>query len=72
MGEVIQLQGDHRTKVMEFLTDKSKDKMGKYALGKDQIKVCIISLVLHSQDFNLILLVIDPRLLVSRHHYVTW
>ena len=41
MGEVIQLQGDHRTKVMEFLTDKSKDKMGKYALAKDMIKVCL-------------------------------
>lgn len=39
MGEVIQLQGDHRTKVMDFLTDKDKDKMGKYALPKDNIKV---------------------------------
>jgi len=36
---VIQLQGDHRTKVMDFLTDKSKDKMGKYALPKDLIKI---------------------------------
>lgn len=39
MGEVIQLQGDHRTKVMDFLTDKDKDKMGKYALAKENIKV---------------------------------
>jgi translation initiation factor 1 len=39
MGEVIQLQGDHRTKVMDFLTDKDKDKMGKYALPKDTIKI---------------------------------
>ena len=39
MGEVIQLQGDHRTKVMDFLTDKDKDKMGKYALDKANIKV---------------------------------
>lgn len=39
MGEVIQLQGDHRTKVMDFLTDKDKDKMGKYALQKDHIKI---------------------------------
>lgn len=41
MGEVIQLQGDHRTKVMDFLTDKDKDKMGKYALAKENIKVKI-------------------------------
>lgn len=39
MGEVIQLQGDHRTKVMDFLTDKDKSKMGKYALQKDHIKI---------------------------------
>jgi len=39
MGEVIQLQGDHRTKVMDFLTDKGSDKMGKYALAKENIKV---------------------------------
>ena len=40
LGEVIQLQGDHRTKVFEFLTSKEKDKMGKYALPKDNIKAC--------------------------------
>lgn len=43
MGEVIQLQGDHRTKVMDFLTDKDKDKMGKYALAKENIKVKYIT-----------------------------
>ena len=36
---MIQLQGDHRTKVMDFLTDKGSDKMGKYALAKENIKV---------------------------------
>lgn len=39
MGEVIQLQGDHRTKVMDFLTDKGKDKMGKHALEKENVQV---------------------------------
>lgn len=43
MGEVIQLQGDHRTKVMGFIT--SKEKMGKYAIPKDLIKVCLILLI---------------------------
>jgi len=37
MGEVIQLQGDHRTKVMGFITNK--EKMGKYAIPKDLIKI---------------------------------
>ncbi|RPA87013.1 translation initiation factor SU [Ascobolus immersus RN42] len=39
LGEVIQLQGDHRTKVFEFRTNRDKDKMGKYALPKDSIKI---------------------------------
>jgi translation initiation factor SUI1 len=39
LGEVIQLQGDHRTKVFDFLTNRDKDKMGKYALPKDSIKI---------------------------------
>ncbi|RPA75934.1 translation initiation factor SU [Ascobolus immersus RN42] len=39
LGEVIQLQGDHRLKVMEFLTDRDKDRMGKFALPKDSIKI---------------------------------
>lgn len=62
MGEVIQLQGDHRTKVMDFLTDKDKEKMGKYALAKENIKVKIYYQVpIYSLGSNTAFT--DPRIL---------
>jgi len=61
---VIQLQGDHRTKVMDFLTDKGSDKMGKYALAKENIKVSHFFFGIRRFGWRLCSQsVLDPRIL---------